>query len=235
MSNPIFSQTQTSELNSPLWFYLPRTIAYLQHGRATLDHSADDFTPTGVNYTIIMLAVFYLEGCLEAWLRETICSVPIPDHPMLQELQVEFLNKIGKTTSPEDYNKQVELVCGRKLSELCPDKWEGFKALFALRGALAHGRMLQATVTTDGQNHENSFNGGYQTAWKYLEGQGVVTSQMDVFSLGELLLSDSVADHWVSFCRSFIYALGEALGGNEQKIFKDARFESDSSWSYPPR
>jgi len=181
-----------------------------------------------------MLAVFYLEGCLEAWLRETVSAVPLADHPLLQELHREFLSKIGKATSPEDYNRQVELICGKKLSDLCADQWQGLKALFALRGALAHGRMIEASVTTDGQNHENSFNGGYNKAWEYLEKQKVVTAQMDVMQLGDVLLSDKVADYWVSFSRDFIVVLGEALGGNEQKLFKQARFDSQSGWSYPP-
>jgi len=200
-----------------------------------MDRQSDDFTPTGINYTIIMLAVFYLEGCLEAWLREVICSKKAPDNSMFESLQIELLGKIGKTTSPEDYNKQILLVCGKSLSELCPNKWEGFKALFSFRGALAHGRMVFATVTTDGKTWENSFNGGYDMVWKYLEKKGVVSVQIDAGWLGDLLLSDAVADYWINFCRDFIRELGQVLEGDEKNIFQRTNFEAKNMWFYPPR
>jgi hypothetical protein len=235
MSHEPNSKAHITEVSSPLWFYLPTTIAFLQNSRLKMDRQSDDFTPNGVNYTIIMLAVFYLDGCLEAWLREVICSVKAPDHSMFESLQIELLGKIGRTNSPEEYNKQVSVVCGRSLSELCPEKWEGFKALFSFRGALAHGRMVFATVTTDGTTWENSFNGGYDSAWKYLQKKGIVSIQNDAGWLGDLLLSDAVADYWVGFCRDFIRELGEALEGNERTIFEKTDFAANNMWFYPPK
>jgi hypothetical protein len=232
--NPLNSATtRTFELSSPVWFFLPRTIAYFQNCRSKIDRTKDDFIPNGLNYTIITLAVFYLEGCLEGWLRQTICSVETPENPMLHKLHQNLLSGIGRVTSAAAYNEQVELVYGKKLSELCANRWEGFQILFALRGVLAHGRMVQVTIITEGDTRENSFDGNYGKVWDYLKKNGLVSDKDDDFDIGYFCLRDLVADYWVNFSRLFISELGASLDGKPKVIFDENRYVSETMWHYP--
>jgi hypothetical protein len=147
----------------------------------------------------------------------------------------ELFRSIGKQTSTKHYSDHFITICGVGLSELVPKKWDGLQAVFALRGALAHGRTISRnSLTVDGVNWDNSFNGGYDIAWNYLKKIGLVDANQEEHHREAFCFRDAIVDYFVTFARTYITELGEALALRHQPKFKEATSSSDDLWTFHP-
>jgi hypothetical protein len=217
-----------------IWPCIAAGLNHLQNQRGEgISHEVR----AGLNFSIILGAACYLEGCFESALkgllehqRAVYGRTEIPDfetrrsmHAFYNRVENDLEERITNAFGASGYDETFELLMGRKLSSLeqIAPLWEGVATLFKLRNVLGHGRRVEARHIYPKPVQEE-FSGGYRAAENYLKGKQLLDKKFTDAHDEYLYLSNSTADHFWELAKSVPKALIDSLEGAQKEAVKAA-------------
>ena len=202
----------------------------------------DEELRIGINLSIILNSACYLEGAIEAVLKEFVYfktkalnKVYIPDvetrkeifsfyNPLMDDLEV----RISRTTGMQNYDQLFELFCGERISKMSNMEtlWEGVQILFNFRNVIAHGREASACIINAYYYPEpvEEFSGGYAKLEQYLLKKKIIDKKFTDAEDVTIFFNNEIADHFWSLCNIFLKELSNSLSDDLKEIYNNVIF-----------
>jgi hypothetical protein len=207
-----------------------------------MDHIAErrkdqvpDLVKSGLNFSILLGSACYVEGVLEALLRELLACrraefnrIKIDDFDTrramnfyYRRLEDELSHNIGRTLGSSGYDEMFALLAGRQLSRLSKVEplWEGITVLFNFRNVLGHGREVSARHFNGGVipgGFREEFSGSYRVVEDYLRKKKLLARRFVEAHSEYLFLSTPIADHFWELARALPEAAMSSLARDEE-------------------
>ena len=200
-----------------------------------------DLVKSGMNFSIVLGSACYVEGVLEALLRELLAcrraefnNIDIDDldsrramNTYYERIEDELSRNIGRTLGSSGYDEMFALLAGRQLSRLSKVQplWEGITVLFNFRNVLGHGREVSARHFEGGAipgGFREEFSGSYRTVEDYLRKKKLLARRFVEAHSEYLFLSTPIADHFCELARTLPEAVVSSLTGFEEAACRKA-------------
>jgi hypothetical protein len=216
-----------------VWPCIAAAMDYIAEGRK--DH-VPDLVKSGLNFSILLGSACFVEGVLEALLREILNCRRVdynripqvddlatrgPVNSYYNRLEEELSRNIGRTLGSSGYDEMFALLTGRRLSRLSKVEpfWEGVTILFNFRNVLGHGREVSAKhfqggLTPGGFREE--FSGSYKKVEDYLHKKKLLARRFVEAHSEFLFLTTPIADHFWELARALPEAVMSSLAPGEE-------------------
>jgi hypothetical protein len=211
--------------------------AGLNHLQSQRGQDVPQEVRAGVNFSIILGAACYLEGCFESALKALLehqrgvyNKIDIPEFETRRSMNVfynrmeeDLAERIAAALGATGYDEMFELLLGRRLSSLhqISPLWEGVTVLFKFRNVLGHGRQVEARHVSAYSNAvREEFSGGYRATEDYLKRRQLLDKKFTDHHSEYLYLSNPTADHFWELAQMIPRALTESLEGAEREAVK---------------
>lgn len=196
---------------------------------------------SGLNFSIVLGSACYVEGVLEALLRELLAcrraefnKVGIDDmdsrraiNKYYNRLEDHLSGNIGRTQGCSGYDEMFTLLTGSPLSRLrnVQPIWEGITVLFNFRNVLGHGREVAARHLEGGAvpgGFKEEFFGGYKKVEDYLRKKKLLARRFVDAHSEYVFLSTPITDHFRGLARALPEAVVSSLHGDEETACRRA-------------
>lgn len=214
----------------------PYTFSLIEFLISSRDSVSEPLLRAGINHSIIFNSACFIEGLLEATLKEMLkrrreifhgigkpeFSARKTTNTLFNGLVGDLEQRISRATGADAYNDLFGVITGMKLTEREPikAKWEGIATLFQFRNVLAHGREISASQMKAywiEQPWLDQYTGGYKRAEDYLKKHQLITERFWTTKNEHLYFSDQISDHFWSVALGFVRTVYECSDADDQQ------------------
>jgi hypothetical protein len=222
----------TITFTEAVWPCIAAAMDHIAEGRK--DH-VPDLVKSGLNFSILLGSACYVEGVLEALLRELLdcrhfehnrnqsndLATRGPVNFYYNRLEDELSRNIGRTQGSSGYDEMFALLTGQRLSRLSKVQpfWEGVTILFNFRNVLGHGREVSAKHFQGGMTpggFREEFFGSYKKVEDYLHKKKLLARRFVEAPSEYLFLTTPIADHFWELARALPEAVMSSLAPGEE-------------------